>query len=302
MKKLSMLFVLLSGFSVAYGQQEAQASMYFFNPLQFNSAYAGTRGSLNVTAVSRAQWVGWEGAPQTQFLSIHAPILRKKIGLGGSMVYDKIGARTAVDAMVNFAYHLQLNSKDLKLSFGASAGIQQAQYNFNGLLANDYSDLNYGQSNSVLNSNFGAGLYLHNNKFYLGASVPKLINRSLDSYSDRSFYQKHYFVMAGYVFNLNSVIDLKPSVLIKYTDNSPITADINVSAQFYKQFWIGALYRLHDAIGFNASYTIKDICMIGYAYDFPINGKLVNQWGSHEVVLSFDIRTKNNAFLSPRYF
>jgi hypothetical protein len=75
-----------------------------------------------------------------------------------------------------------------------------------------------------------------------------------------------------------------------------------LSAQFFHQFWIGALYRVHDAVGFNASYIFKDFCTIGYAYDFPINGKIYNQWGSHEVVLSLDIVSRKNAYLSPRYF
>ena len=298
-------FILISYFLVvltAFGQQDAQTSMYFHNPLQFNSAYAGTRSSLNITSVTRAQWAGWDGAPSTQFLSIHSPILRKKIAVGGTMSYDKIGARSSLDAMIHFAYHLQLNAKDLKLSFGASAGINQAQYNFKGLIATDYSDLNYQQSNSFVKSNFGLGAYLYNKKFYAGISMPRLLKRSMNSNSGNSFLQPTFYLMSGYIYELNSVIAIKPSVLLKYTSNSSPVADFNLSAQFYKQLWVGVLYRANDAIGFNAAFQVKNYCMIGYSYDFPINGKLINQWGSHELVLSFDLRTKTNAFLSPRYF
>lgn len=302
MKKFILYTSCFLSVFTTFSQQDAQSSMYFHNPLQFNSAYAGTRGSLNVTGVTRAQWLGWEGAPTTQFLSIHSPVVRKKIALGATLSHDKIGARSSTSAMAHFAYHLQLNAKDLKLSFGASAGVNQAQYNFSGLIATDYSDLNYQQSNSFVKSNFGLGTYLYNKKFYAGISMPRLLKRSMDSNSGGSFLQRHIYLMAGYVYSLNSVIALKPSVLIKYTANSSAVADFNFSAQFYKKFWVGVLYRAHDAIGFNAAFQLKDYCMLGYAYDFPINGKLVNQWGSHEVVLSFDLRTKNNAFLSPRYF
>jgi type IX secretion system PorP/SprF family membrane protein len=303
MKKLILLLLTISTWQ-AFAQQDAQASMYFFNPLQFNPAYAGSRGTLNVTAVSRAQWMGWEGAPRTQFLSVHAPVLRKRIGIGATIDYDKVGARSGLDAMFNFAYHMQLNSKDLKLSLGASAGIQQAGFNFTNLIATDYSDLNYQQSNSVVNTNFGFGAYLYSNKFYAGLSLPKLLDRSYASPTNGSFYQRHIYLTGGFVHRVNSVVLLKPSAMIKFTANAPVTMDFNFSAQFMNQLWIGALYRFHDAIGFNASYTINDFCMIGYAYDFPINGKLVNQWGSHEVVVSFDIRTKNSnkALFSPRYF
>ena len=113
-----------------YAQQDAQTSMYFFNPLQFNPGYAGSRGSLNITGVSRAQWVGWDGAPNTQFLSVHAPVVRQDIGVGANIAYDKIGSRSAFTAMANFAYHMQLNNDDLKLSLGLSGGIQQYGYDF----------------------------------------------------------------------------------------------------------------------------------------------------------------------------
>jgi type IX secretion system PorP/SprF family membrane protein len=302
MKKIVFIIICTFTFSGLYAQQDAQASMYFFNPLQFNPAYAGSREALTVTAVTRAQWVGWDGAPKTQFLSVHAPILKKKIAVGATLNYDKIGARSGFDAMAHFAYHMQLNKRDLKLSFGASAGLQQAQFNFSGLNVTDIGDLNYQQSNSVINSNFGLGIYLHNNNFYAGASMPRLLKRSFGSTTENAFYQRHFNIMAGYVYKYNSVIAVKPSMLFKSTANAPAVLDLNLSAQFYDQFWIGLLYRVHDAIGFNASYILKDFCTIGYAYDFPINGKLISQWGSHELVISMDFKTRKNAYLSPRYF
>ena len=300
MKKI-LLFIFILSALVSRAQQDAQASMYFFNPLNYNPAYAGTRGSLNLTAVHRSQWVGWEGAPQTQFLSIHAPIVRKRIGLGVNMSYDNIGSRSNVNAMANFAYHLQLNSKSLRLSFGASAGINSNQYDFNGLIVNDQSDI-FITSNQTLAPNFGAGLYLHSNKGYLGFSLPRLIEKSIDDNSGNSFLQRHYYLTSGFVFSANSVTDIKPSILIKYTQNAPITVDLNYSMFFYKKVWVGLMYRMHESVGFNSSYRIKELFTLGYSFDYPINNLRFNNFGSHEVLFSFDLRSKNRAFISPRYF
>ncbi len=300
MKKI-LLFIFILSALVLRAQQDAQASMYFFNPLNYNPAYAGTRGSLNLTAVHRSQWVGWEGAPQTQFLSIHAPIVRKRIGLGVNMSYDNIGSRSNVNAMANFAYHLQLNSKSLRLSFGASAGINSNQYDFNGLIVYDQSDV-FITSNQTLAPNFGAGLYLHSNKGYLGFSLPRLIEKSIDDNSGNSFLQRHYYLTSGFVFSANSVTDIKPSILIKYTQNAPITVDLNYSMFFYKKVWVGLMYRMHESVGFNSSYRIKELFTLGYSFDYPINNLRFNNFGSHEVLFSFDIRSKNRAFISPRYF
>ena len=300
MKKI-LLFIFILSALVSRAQQDAQASMYFFNPLNYNPAYAGTRGSLNLTAVHRSQWVGWEGAPQTQFLSIHAPIVRKRIGLGVNMSYDNIGSRSNVNAMANFAYHLQLNSKSLRLSFGASAGINSNQYDFNGLIVYDQSDV-FITSNQTLAPNFGAGLYLHSNKGYLGFSLPRLIEKSIDDNSGNSFLQRHYYLTSGFVFSANSVTDIKPSILIKYTQNAPITVDLNYSMFFYKKVWVGLMYRMHESVGFNSSYRIKELFTLGYSFDYPINNLRFNNFGSHEVLFSFDLRSKNRAFISPRYF
>jgi type IX secretion system PorP/SprF family membrane protein len=301
MKKIIVLFICFVSLNVV-AQQDAQSSMYFFNPLNYNPAYAGSRGSLNFTGVHRSQWVGWEGAPTTEFLSIHTPLAQKRIGIGGNISYDKIGSRSNFSAMANFAYHLRLNSKDLRLSFGASAGINANQYNFNGLVVTDQLDPAYINSNRSMAPNFGAGAYLYSKKGYLGFSIPRLLQKSIDNETSNSILQRHYYLATGYVFAINSIFDLKPSVLAKYTQNAPITIDANLSAHLYNKFWIGGMFRFKESIGFNASYQINDKLMLGYAFDFPFNNLNYRNWGSHEVVISIDIRSKNNAFISPRYF
>lgn len=288
--------------SSLFAQQDAQTSMYFFNPLQYNPGYAGSRDALNITGVSRAQWIGWDGAPNSQFLSIHAPVVRQNLGVGANIAYDKIGSRSGFNAMVNVAYHMRLNKDDMRLSLGLSGGIQQYGYNFSGLVVTDPNDPSYTNSFTQTKANFGFGAYLYAKKFYAGLSVPRLIKRSIDNNTGNSYLQRHLYLTGGYVFELNSVLDLKPSVLIKYTGSGPLIADLNMSAHLYKKIWVGALYRTTDCAGVNASYQLTNYCMVGYAFDFPLNGKMLNQWGTHEFVLSFDIRGKNNAIQSPRYF
>jgi type IX secretion system PorP/SprF family membrane protein len=301
MKKIILILIGIISLN-ANAQQDAQSSLYFFNPLNYNPAYAGSRGSLNFTGVHRSQWVGWDGAPTTQFLSVHAPVARKHVGIGGNLSYDRIGSRTNFTAMANFAYHMQLNSKNLRLALGASAGLNSNQYNFQSLIVTDQTDPTFLTANSSLKPNFGLGAYLYSKRAYLGFSVPKLLKSNIDNNTSNSFLQRHFFAAAGYAFPISTVFDIKPSVLVKYTKNAPVTVDVNVSAYFYKKLWVGALYRVNEGLGFNASYQINDKLMMGYAYDFPINKLSYKNWGSHEIVISIDLRSKNNAFISPRYF
>ncbi|MFM7661803.1 MAG: type IX secretion system membrane protein PorP/SprF [Bacteroidota bacterium] len=301
MKKIILILIGIVSLN-ANAQQDAQSSFYFYNPMNYNPAYAGSRGSLNFTGVHRSQWVGWDGAPTTQFLSVHAPVARKHIGIGGNLSYDRIGSRTNFTAMANFAYHMQLNSKDLRLSLGASAGLNSNQHDFNNLSVSDQTDPIFISVYSATKPNFGLGAYLYSNRFYFGFSVPHLLKSSLGADTSNSFLQRHFYSAAGYAIPISTVFDLKPSLLVKYTANAPMTIDFNLSAYFFKRFWVGGLYRMNEAIGINTSYQINNKLMVGYAFDFPFNKLSYKNWGSHEIVICIDLRSKNNAFISPRYF
>jgi hypothetical protein len=91
-------------------------------------------------------------------------------------------------------------------------------------------------------------------------------------------------------------------MLIKFTANAPVTIDFNLSAHLFKQFWAGVMYRYRESMGINLSYSPSDAWTFGYAYDFPINQLRFNNWGSHEIYVAFDLRSKQAAFVSPRYF
>ena len=265
-------FIVLSFTSIS--QQDEQSSLYMFNPLQFNPAYAGSRGDLSVTGVARNQWVGIKGAPQSQFLSLNSPIKPKNMALGFNLVNDAIGAKNRTSFYGDYAYTLNFEN-GRRLNLGVSAGGEQFTVNYNKLMAYDPTETDYLSSFSQLKFNAGAGLYYYTNKFYAGLSVPRIFQSSLKNNSvvlSNSYIKRHYFFTTGYVFKVNSVIDLKTSILLKMVENSPATVDLNANLFFYKKFWIGAMYRFNESVGVNVAYQIKESFMFGYAVDFPING------------------------------
>ncbi len=295
-------FIVLSFTSIS--QQDEQSSLYMFNPLQFNPAYAGSRGDLSVTGVARNQWVGIKGAPQSQFLSLNSPIKPKNMALGFNLVNDAIGAKNRTSFYGDYAYTLNFEN-GRRLNLGVSAGGEQFTVNYNKLMAYDPTETDYLSSFSQLKFNAGAGLYYYTNKFYAGLSVPRIFQSSLKNNSvvlSNSYIKRHYFFTTGYVFKVNSVIDLKTSILLKMVENSPATVDLNANLFFYKKFWIGAMYRFNESVGVNIAYQIKESFMFGYAFDFPINGlSRVNNMGSHEIMLNYSFN-RRKAFGSPRYF
>ncbi len=297
-------FLLMISIS-SFAQQDEQSSLYMFNPLQYNPAYAGSRGDLNVTAIARSQWVGVKGAPKSQFFSLNSPIKAKNMALGMHLSNDGIGAKTRTSAYGDYAYTLNFRN-GTKLNLGVSAGIDQLSVDYQKLVAYDPTESDYLTSFSQTNFNAGAGMYYHSEKFYVGLSVPRLMETSLKNHAtvlSNSFTKRHYFFTAGYVKKINSVIDLKTSFLLKVVANAPVTLDLNANLFLYKKFWVGGMYRFNECVGVNVAYQLKEKLMFGYAFDYPINGlSRVSNLGSHEIMLNYSILDRKKAFGSPRYF
>ncbi len=306
MRNIKIILLLFIGLSFSiHAQQDEQSSMYMFNPLQFNPAYAGSRGDLSVTGVVRSQWVGISGAPRSQFISFNSPIKFKNMAVGANISNDMIGARQRTSFYADYAYTLNF-SKGQKLNLGLSFGGEQFVLDFQKLLAQDPTEVDYLASFSQTNFNTGVGAYYFTNKFYVGFSVPRVFESKLVENGitlSNAFTKRHYFLMAGYVHPINSVIDLKVSTLIKALPNAPVTVDLNANLFMYKMIWFGAMYRFNESLGINAAYQLAESLMFGYAFDYPINGlNSVKNAGSHELMLNYTINHKKKAFGSPRYF
>jgi type IX secretion system PorP/SprF family membrane protein len=302
--KIASLVCVIVYTSQVFSQQDEQMSFYAFNPLQFNAAYAGTRGDISITGISRAQWVGVKGAPQTQFISVHSPIKAKNMALGLNLTNDIIGARRRTSVYGNYAYTLRINEKS-RLNLGVSFGGDMMAVDFSSLQAKDPSETDYLRSFTQTNFNIGTGIYYHTDRFYAGVSSPRLIQTKLEDENTNlsaAFIKRHYFFTTGYVFNINSIVDLKTSTLIKYTPNAPVTIDVNANAFINKKWWLGAMYRFHECVGMNFAYQHNQSIMFGYHYDFPINGlSTVRNLGSHEIMIRYEFN-KNNLNASPRFF
>ncbi|MEY3237813.1 MAG: hypothetical protein RI883_1914 [Bacteroidota bacterium] len=304
MKKHILSFLILVSSWCSFGQQDEQMSLYMYNPLYFNPAYAGSRDAISTVAMARFQWVNFKGAPTSQWFSVHSPILHKALGVGAHVINDQIGNRNRTSIYGDISSSIQLNKKKDRLSAGITFGIDAIGYDFTNSQVNDQTDPYYGKSFSVTKPNLGAGLYYYGEKHYVGISVPRLFESKITDVNNvlQTLTNRHFFISAGYVFDLNSVLKFKPSTLIKYTPHTPITFDVNASFLMYEKLWAGIMYRFNEAMGVNVVYNIKRTFHVGYVYDFPINGLRTYQSGSHEIVLQYDIQPKKSVYSSPRYF
>jgi len=296
-----------------YAQQDAQYTQYMFNTMSVNPAYAGSRGQLSIAALYRTQWVGLDGAPKTQTLNLHAPIRNSRLGYGISIVNDDIGdgvvQETYFDAVVSYTIDVSL---DGKLSFGLKAGGNLLNLDFEGLRNFDSEPVQVNNIENKFSPNFGIGVYYHANKFYAGLSAPNLLETDFFDNSQRdansvqflSRERINFYLITGYVFDLNSDLKFKPALLTKVVGGAPLQIDVSANFLLNEKFSFGGAYRWDAAISAMVGFQISDQLMLGLAYDretTELGGTQFND-GSFEVFLRFELIKSFQRLVSPRFF
>lgn len=312
MKKYVIALALIAGFfKIANAQQDAQYTQYMFNTISINPAYAGSRGVLSIAALHRSQWVGLDGAPTTQTLNINTP-LKGRLGAGLSVVNDEIGNGTSqetyLDASVSYTIRL---AAERKLSFGIKGGGHLLNLDFT-RLSGFNEEQNAGGLTNIDNKfspNFGAGIYYHTDKFYLGFSIPNFLQTQHfeSSGATSSFLAReriNLYLITGYVFDLNPNLKFKPTLLFKAVNGAPLQTDISANFLINDSFSLGGAYRWGAAFSALAGFQISDQFMLGLAYDKEITalGNTAFNDGSFEIFLRYELFSAQNKVLTPRFF
>ncbi len=277
--------------------------MYNMNVI--NPAYAGSKENLSIGMLYRKQWVGIEDAPTTATLSGHTPV-GKNVGMGLSVIKDKIGPVEENNIYGDFSYTLNLGGEH-KLAFGIKAGVTLHKV---GLYSDIYStlpDLNdpaFSQDTENSYFNLGTGFFYYTDKYYLALSVPNMMKSKHLDYNGRQFGSEasHYFLTGGYVFDVNENIKFKPFFMVKSAFEAPASFDLSTNFLFNQKFEAGVTYRLQDSFGAMFNYAISPNVKLGYAYDHIVSDLNVTTPSSHELILLFDLNFPKKVSSSPRFF
>ncbi|MCB9224185.1 MAG: type IX secretion system membrane protein PorP/SprF [Crocinitomicaceae bacterium] len=306
MKKIILFILIIIAGLDLYAQQDALYSQYMFNPFAINPAYAGSRNSYSAVLLHRSQWVGMPGAPTTQSFAFHAPAAKTGLAWGINFAHDQLGPSRNIIAAVTGAYILKFDKS--KLSFGLRGGVYNTILDRDKLnFKEDNDQLDIGGKASAMVPSFDFGVYYYMQKFYVGLSANHLTSHNFkfrdypDSLITNIRLRRHFMLNTGYVFEMKKNFLLKPSILIKAVPGAPVNVDLNVSAMFYKRFWVGISLRNTSSLVMLTEVNITDFMRIGYAYDLNYNKFGAYNKGSHEVFLGFDFNIKNTQTVSPRY-
>ncbi|MFD2568566.1 PorP/SprF family type IX secretion system membrane protein [Pseudotenacibaculum haliotis] len=301
-KNIAIVVIGLISCSNLFAQQDPEYTQYMYNTMVINPGYAGSKGYGSLTLLGRSQWVGVNGAPETQTLSFHTPLGLSNLGLGFNLIKDELGPSEEIYADANISYTLR-TSEVGNLAFGLRLGGR--------MLNIDWSKGNFQNPDVVFNQNInnrflatvGAGFYYYTDKWYLGLSVPNFLRT--DHYDDLvesvAIERLHYFLILGRVFDLSEDVKFKPAALAKIVSGAPLSIDISANFLFNERFTAGLSYRWDDSISALINIQVNDRLQIGYAYDLTTSNFRNYNSGTHEVMLTYDL-LKAPKLKSPRFF
>ncbi|WP_433835231.1 PorP/SprF family type IX secretion system membrane protein [Flavobacterium anhuiense] len=303
MKKLILVFMFFS--IVSHAQQDAQYTQYMYNTIEVNPAYAGSRGALSVFGLYRTQWIGLDGAPETSTFSVNTPLKNSDLGLGVSLVNDKIGPTVENTLSADLSYTIP-TSDTWNLSFGIKGTANLFNIDINKLSYEDQDDPQFQNLKNKFSPNVGAGLYFHSDRAYVGLSVPNFIETNRYDSDDVAIFKEkiNYYLIAGYVFNLDRLeyIKFKPALMTKIVEGAPLQVDVSGNFMFNDKFVLGLAYRWSASVSAMAGFQVTKGMYIGYGYDHETTQLRKYNSGSHEIFLRFEFFNNYNKMISPRFF
>lgn len=291
-KILLVFLVMLFAGKIATAQQDPMYVQYIDNLLMVNPGFAGSNPYGKLLLVSRNQWVSVPGAPVTNSFSYNTPSGNSNVGIGFSIMNDKIGPLQQTGIYFDYSYFLKV-SDTYRLGMGLKGGVSFYRASLSELDPIDPDPIFAKDIYKNFLPNLGVGFYLFSEKTYFGMSVPKFIENMItrDDY-ETGYIQKqkiHFYYVMGRQFKLAEDFDLKASSMLKIVKGAPISADITAIAGFRERFWVGGMFRFDSAFGIISQFQINEKMVIGYSYELPI--KRVNNFsnGTHEIMFGYNL-------------
>lgn len=322
---LTTAFICLTGSTFA--QQEGHYLNMANNPFMLNPAAGGLSDVAHIELSSRNQWSGYNGGPRSVLLVGNTPLKVGKNGeeavkefnadntmlfqsptrsvgkmkhvVGGKAAFDAIGPFVKTSIYGSYAFHLPFTKT---VNFGAGIGLgwsnlgviqdrvvlfQQDDAAYNQFLGNT-------SSQNIIDAN--AGIVFYGEKLFIGLSTTQLLKNSVE-FEDvvtSSNFNRHYFLVAKYNINLNEQFSIEPTVVAKYVQNSPMSADFGARFIYNNASWLAVQYRTSNAVTFQVGTNIVKNIYLSYGFELGTGALRTGTNGTHELQLGFYIGKNRN--------
>ncbi|MBB79178.1 MAG: hypothetical protein CL844_09280 [Crocinitomicaceae bacterium] len=288
----SLIFLYLLCLNRLMGQQIPQYSQWYLNQFANNPAHAGIKKCVDIHTLYRLQWVGFEGAPRSGFLSVSIPLSskRKKYlsarqGTGFKFETDQIGQFNSNRLSIAYAAHFNFN-EDERLSLGLYGGVFQLGYNPIGFETSEPDPYAMTDGSIILpDASFGA--WFNSEKYYLGLTLKNLIPIQWQSIGINSRNRIHGSIAGGYQAKINNYLSLNTASIMRIPPTGPLSIDLNLLLNLQDIISFGLGYRNTDAIISLLNIKIKNQFSISYSFDYTISKVQIGSSNTHELSLRY---------------
>ena len=291
MKRLLPFFLtilLAPAFVEVNAQVDPLYAQYLSNPLLINPAYSGLNNNFNASVTYRKQWAGFDGSPSTSNANAHSSLFDNKMGVGIIILQDKVGNNKNTEVQATYAYRLDLDQK--YLSFGLQAGFTNFRSNDSELNPYDHFDPAFSTTQNFTKPSFGAGMILNSERYFIGLSVPRLLQAKADINNvQTNLYSQHFYLMGAYMIFLSERIRMKPSLLLKTVKGAPLSIDYNFSFNIDEKYTVGAYTRNLETYGLLAQLKFARSYRFGYTFEIPTNNSVGARFTTHEFSLGLNL-------------
>ncbi len=317
MKKiLTVTICALIAFSAIQAQQQFQNTQFMYYKLGYNPAYAGSQESPCISAIYRQQWLGLDGAPASMALTFNMPMMNQRVGVGANLYRQTIGITSIYNLDMAYAYRTRMGHG--MLGIGVMGSIRSMEQDFQLTTATQPKFEDPSIPDGTVDKflfNFGAGLYYNSESFYLGVSVPRLLENNIDFANADVFISRevqHVYLMGGLVIPLNQQLKLQPQALLKYVSKVPVDLDGNVNLIIQDRYIVGMTYRLGgnkisgtgESLDILLAAQLTNNLLFGVSYDYTLSDMKDYSTGSIEASVHYCIGKAGPGkdYVNPRFF
>jgi|TARA_B110000285_G_scaffold208019_1_gene247871 type IX secretion system PorP/SprF family membrane protein len=288
---LVSLLILLSG--DIWSQQQGLVSQYRQQMSLFNPATVSINESSNLSILHRRQWNNVPSSPISTSLT-YGFYAGKNVGLGLSIVTDKVFIEQSTFVGIDYSYKIQLD-ETASLYLGLKAGANL--YSLNTFNLNTYNPYYVDPSlNSVddLMPNLGIGAYLQKRSFYISVGIPRLLSteraRAANGRVTSVRDIPHIYSSIGYNFLVNKLqnIRIKPSIFTRNVIGAPMSLDVNTMVSFLDRFELGATYRSGGNYAGIVQLGVTESLKIAWTYEVNRQLELSSVGDSLEFLLLYE--------------
>jgi type IX secretion system PorP/SprF family membrane protein len=286
-------FLLVLSFGIGNAQQLAQYSQHVFNQFSVNPAVAGSKDCLDLRLGYRQQWVGYDGAPTTGWISLHGVIRAKgkpfqpnKHGVGVFIEADEAGNYGYTSFLLAYAYHMQM-SRNFYLSMGLFAGVRQVKLAVGEVTLANYDDPVIGsQAAALVYPEITPGIWCYSKTAWAGVSVHQMLANRIGDIGVESRFVRHIMLSGGYRYRIGRKTAFVPSGLLKFAGGAPLAFDLNGMVEWNRVYGIGVGYRNGDAFVAMMKVGFLKFFQLGYSYDITTSRLRTASSNTHEVILA----------------